>query len=143
LHREPLFAEKHLAAARKHIIDLFEILVFVVVRRLSPLQRVPGKSLQLLQAIALIWVVVSFSIAKTTPMHSAQMCDFGLYLAPIEYYIDANGEPQQIYGRGGILFGLANDRYFHATTVRYRINTNSSELPGVHFVSILALAAPP
>jgi hypothetical protein len=51
-----------------------------------------------------------------------------------DFYIDANGEPQQIYGRSGILFGLANDRYFHATTVRYQINTKSSELPGVHFV---------
>ena len=25
-----------------------------------------------------------------------------------------------------------NTRYFHATTVRYRINTDSLELPGVH-----------
>jgi hypothetical protein len=33
-----------------------------------------------------------------------------------DFYIDANGEPQQIYGRSGILLGLANDRYFHATT---------------------------
>lgn len=51
-----------------------------------------------------------------------------------DFYFDASGKPQQIYGRSGILFGLANDRYFHATTVRYQINTKSSELPGVHFV---------
>ena len=51
-----------------------------------------------------------------------------------DWYLDAAGEPQQIFGRSGILFGLANDRNFHAATVRYRINTKSTELPGVHFV---------
>ena len=49
-----------------------------------------------------------------------------------DWFIDANGESQQIYGRSGILLGKANDRYWHATTVRYRINNNSADLPGVH-----------
>lgn len=51
------------------------------------------------------------------------------------FYFDATGEPQQLYGRTGILLGSpapgSGARYFHATTVRYRVNTNSSELPGV------------
>ena len=43
------------------------------------------------------------------------------------------------------MFGLANpERHMHATTVRYRINTKSTELPGVHFVwgPNLPLASP-
>lgn len=53
-------------------------------------------------------------------------------------YFDAEGEPLQVYGRTGILQGSdqigknGGTRYFHGTTVRYQINTNSRELPGVH-----------
>ena len=53
-------------------------------------------------------------------------------------YFDAANQPLQVYGRTGILLGsdsIGNHRgtrYFHATTVRYQINTNSWELPGVH-----------
>ena len=52
-------------------------------------------------------------------------------------YVDFEGEPLQVYGRTGITMGSdsverdAGTRYFHATTVRYAINTNSRELPGV------------
>ena len=53
-------------------------------------------------------------------------------------YFDALGEPLQVYGRTGFLMGSdelgqqSGTRYFHATSVRYRINTDSLELPGVH-----------
>ena len=53
-------------------------------------------------------------------------------------YFDALGEPLQVYGRTGFLMGSdqfgqrGGTRYFHATSVRYRINTDSLELPGVH-----------
>lgn len=54
------------------------------------------------------------------------------------FYYDIEGiEPIQIYGRSGILLGATaaehrrGTRYFHATTVRYQINTDSYELPGV------------
>jgi prepilin-type N-terminal cleavage/methylation domain-containing protein len=51
-----------------------------------------------------------------------------------DFYLNADGEREQVYGRGGILFALANpERHMHATTVRYRINTKSMELPGVHY----------
>ncbi len=54
------------------------------------------------------------------------------------FYYDVDGVPLQVYGRSGILFGTSRavhqpgTRYFHATTVRYSINTDSHELPGVH-----------
>lgn len=53
-------------------------------------------------------------------------------------YFNAEGVPLQVYGRTGILQGSdqigksGGTRYFHATTVRYQINTDSRELPGVH-----------
>lgn len=53
------------------------------------------------------------------------------------FYFDARGEPIQLFGRGGILFGAdrrihaAGTRYFPATTVRYAINTKTARLPGV------------
>ncbi|MEM9656983.1 MAG: DUF1559 domain-containing protein [Planctomycetota bacterium] len=55
------------------------------------------------------------------------------------FYYDALGEPQHVYGRSGIMLGAdrrrhePGTRYFHATTVRYQINTDSLELPGVDF----------
>lgn len=65
------------------------------------------------------------------------------------YYIDADGESQHIYGRTGILLGSDEAwrrqmRFFHATTVRYRLNTISSELPGIahNWGSNLPLASP-
>ena len=65
------------------------------------------------------------------------------------FYFDAAGEPQHIYGRTGILLGASHltepgARFFHATTVRYRVNTTSAELPGVahNWGSNLPLASP-
>ncbi|MEM7315055.1 MAG: DUF1559 domain-containing protein, partial [Planctomycetota bacterium] len=52
-------------------------------------------------------------------------------------YFDFQGEPLQVYGRSGIIMGSDRPenrfgtRYFHATTIRYAINTDSRELPGV------------
>jgi prepilin-type N-terminal cleavage/methylation domain-containing protein/prepilin-type processing-associated H-X9-DG protein len=53
-----------------------------------------------------------------------------------DWFYNVAGEPIQIYGRHGILLGISNTkrdqpRHYHATTVRYSINTNSTELPGV------------
>ena len=59
---------------------------------------------------------------------------FGEASAP---YVNFEGEPLQVYGRTGITMGSdsverpSGTRYFHATTVRYAINTKSRELPGV------------
>ncbi len=52
-------------------------------------------------------------------------------------YYNFEREPLQVYGRTGITMGSdsverpSGTRYFHATTVRYAINTDSRELPGV------------
>lgn len=65
-------------------------------------------------------------------------------------FFDALGESLQVYGRTGIILGsdpaglAAGTRYFHATTIRHRINNNSLDLPGVdpNFGSNLPLASP-
>lgn len=55
-----------------------------------------------------------------------------------DFFYSATGEPQHLYGRSGILLGATSSthkpgvRYFHATTVRYRVNTDLSRQPGVN-----------
>jgi len=52
-------------------------------------------------------------------------------------YDNFEGDQLQVYGRTGITMGSdsvgreSGTRYFHATTVRYAINTSSRELPGI------------
>ena len=59
---------------------------------------------------------------------------FGEASAP---YFNFEGERLQVYGRTGITMGSdsverdSGTRYFHATTIRYAINTSSRELPGI------------
>lgn len=57
------------------------------------------------------------------------------------FYDAAGANPETMYGRSGIIQGsgditpphvhVTGLRYFHATTVQYKINTDSYELPGV------------
>ena len=82
-----------------------------------------------------------FWLPQTRPQKLRSVTDglsktilFGEASAP---YYNFEREPLQVYGRTGITMGSDSverefgTRYFHATTVRYAINTDSRELPGV------------
>ncbi len=72
---------------------------------------------------------------------------FGEASVPYENF---QGDMLQVYGRSGIIMGSdrpenrLGTRYFHATTVRYAINTTSRELPGIapNWGANLPLASP-
>ena len=85
LYWKPLFTKEHFATARKNVVHLLEILVLVVVRSLATLQRVTGKTLQPLQAIPLIRIIIALPIAIAAPVHGTQMRYFGLDISPIDF----------------------------------------------------------